>query len=979
MKTNYRICCLICSIFTSLSAFCQNLPEPALPKIIRTSPQSAQYTKYGEIPVGYTTGIPQIEIPLYTLEAGDFKLPVTLSYHASGFRPREISSPVGLGWILNAGGCITRNIDGLPDYKPGKTALYDSPAKSAAAFDSIKSGQKLVNNNDMSQSSSTQQWALAFTNPVPSYDLSSDRYSYHFLGYSGVGRFDMYSQSMILHTIPYVPLQFQYDPQGEKFTVTDTKGILYEFAEPDHTQQIGYPLLAVTGWYLTKITLPGLENEPIEFIYDTSTSYTQSFYTQVSRKMTYSFTSNSSIDGLTPQNLYTDVSASGGNYNSPLIRKITWRNVEIEFNYVSDRVDKMKERLTICTVKSGTTLIRRIEFDNNAYFGTTSTNKRLKLNAVRFTNSDEVYSFNYHSASAVLPSYDASNDYKCTEDAWGYWNGLSSNYYLPREVEAKWRNDFSPYTIPQTNRTPSVSHTKACVLTDLIYPTKGRTHFDYEQNQESKNNSFLGGLRVKRITHYSAEGTIAREKEYEYEGEALMDNTYSFEHYYHYTTLFMDKYTQTIGNLIFTHYLPYNVQCLTSTPFTSLSGLAPAPVFYFNVKEYEGTASSNNGWTVYAYGRNDTSYTLCYQDGPQMPRALILETDCDHGNIRGDLNSKTIYNADGQPVFRISHTYTHLSQMFSTGIRLTVAIETDGDWTDIADRKESDFATYILPNLLAYDKYGYSEFDLLSQTVNQYYENGIPSYQETIAYQYDYDENGYPLISRPTKIIQTNSSGKNHTQYTIYPYHTSYKNKATCSWMLTHHMLEYPVEEKLYAGTDTLQTVYTSYKTVSGNLLLPWKRSFSKGNGGTPEERIVYENYDKHGNLLYAVKDQIQKEVYVWSYMYSYPIIHVKGATYTEVKNAMGYSDSQIDALASQAIPSPTVILQLYNNIKTSLPTCNVSCYTYKPLVGPISETDTRGMTYRYDYDDAGRLINRWEDDGTRQCVTDHYEYHFSN
>ncbi len=79
------------------------------------SPTAASLGKYGDIPVSYHTGIPQIAIPFYTVKAGPLSLPIGLSYHASGLKVMEPASWVGAGWSLDAGGVITRTVVGQPD------------------------------------------------------------------------------------------------------------------------------------------------------------------------------------------------------------------------------------------------------------------------------------------------------------------------------------------------------------------------------------------------------------------------------------------------------------------------------------------------------------------------------------------------------------------------------------------------------------------------------------------------------------------------------------------------------------------------------------------------------------------------------------------------------------------------------------------------------------------------------------------------
>src|SRR5580698_7637476 len=65
------------------------------------SPTAASLGKYGDFPVSYNTGLPQISIPIYTVKAGSLSLPISLSYHASGLKVQEEASWVGAGWSLN--------------------------------------------------------------------------------------------------------------------------------------------------------------------------------------------------------------------------------------------------------------------------------------------------------------------------------------------------------------------------------------------------------------------------------------------------------------------------------------------------------------------------------------------------------------------------------------------------------------------------------------------------------------------------------------------------------------------------------------------------------------------------------------------------------------------------------------------------------------------------------------------------------------
>lgn len=83
--------------------------------VIPPPPQAAAITRYAGYPVSHTTGLPDISVPLYEIDLGGYRLPISISYHASGMRPDEIPGYVGSGWTLNAGGAVTRTILGMPD------------------------------------------------------------------------------------------------------------------------------------------------------------------------------------------------------------------------------------------------------------------------------------------------------------------------------------------------------------------------------------------------------------------------------------------------------------------------------------------------------------------------------------------------------------------------------------------------------------------------------------------------------------------------------------------------------------------------------------------------------------------------------------------------------------------------------------------------------------------------------------------------
>lgn len=82
---------------------------------ITPSVETWKMTRHGGLSPSLYTGAMQWSLPLYVYKDYDFELPVSLAYSYDGFRPGESSGSVGLGWTLNVGGVITREVRGLRD------------------------------------------------------------------------------------------------------------------------------------------------------------------------------------------------------------------------------------------------------------------------------------------------------------------------------------------------------------------------------------------------------------------------------------------------------------------------------------------------------------------------------------------------------------------------------------------------------------------------------------------------------------------------------------------------------------------------------------------------------------------------------------------------------------------------------------------------------------------------------------------------
>lgn len=113
MNLKYLFNILCCCLATICDA---QINYTDLPQIMPQTPEATQLIRSILYPVDYSTGLPQIEIPLYEIKLKDGTvLPIKLVYHASGFKPGEAKQRVGVGWSLQAEPQISRSVNGNPD------------------------------------------------------------------------------------------------------------------------------------------------------------------------------------------------------------------------------------------------------------------------------------------------------------------------------------------------------------------------------------------------------------------------------------------------------------------------------------------------------------------------------------------------------------------------------------------------------------------------------------------------------------------------------------------------------------------------------------------------------------------------------------------------------------------------------------------------------------------------------------------------
>lgn len=83
--------------------------------VSKLSPTAFAFQNYVSHKEMNSSGMIDIEVPVYTIEDKDITVPIALDYNPNRLKVNSIASWVGTGWMLRTGGIITREVKGKPD------------------------------------------------------------------------------------------------------------------------------------------------------------------------------------------------------------------------------------------------------------------------------------------------------------------------------------------------------------------------------------------------------------------------------------------------------------------------------------------------------------------------------------------------------------------------------------------------------------------------------------------------------------------------------------------------------------------------------------------------------------------------------------------------------------------------------------------------------------------------------------------------
>lgn len=997
--------------------------QASSPQVIPPTPQSQLFEKYVNHPVTEYNGLPEITIPLYEIEIKGLKIPISLTYHASGIKYKQYDGDAGAGWSINAGGYkITRTVNGrddeyfdmydqdtLEDWLLKDNQLGDFHQKKDYYLARLGMDEETFKNGLMRSSNTPldSEYDL-FTYMLPSTNghfIITDRPN------KKVAILEQHNDSVLI--IGSGSIHQQYTD----VYITDDAGFRYYLGGSDHIEsaETGPSMSSKVGWPLRQIVSP--YNESVNFTYvkhDRNDDLGNIYLLPMVVTEAPTTVVTSPYGEKTVWDAWADVPIRFGRsgYNEFLIDRIQGEKETVIF--VRDNEWKRIQSIEIRT-KNGQ-LVKTIKL-NYSPANNTPSNWHTLLTSIKIGEANEtekVYTFDYY--PGPKPTFgDAgidqwgyySDKYRTVNNGWPWGAVLIHEEFLNHRIKFQEYNGIIRYqTLKECgignacnfvffNRKENNTTPNYFSLKKITYPTGGSTTYEYEPHNffERYYTVTGGGQRIKKITSDPGGGGRPLITEYTYgvngDGSGFANFDMYHDHYYENQNRFIDKYFKFSliphANPIAPQYFFPEMILYTVTTF-SMKPITPEmddfSISYSEVtsRQYDGLTGRYNGKTISSYSKPQM-YTV---DRPvtagMMPADEYYTTDdinlkwVDTYNVweKPLLTFKRTYNDDNLQIKNESFQYSGVGIKEYRGIKIKQRMFFDIYWG-------SSFGNLFDPHTHVTSLFDYMKYKVTAGKV-------LLSSKETVTYDgggetrlketYEYDESKGQLVKTARNTSKTGESDSLKTFYT-YPYnYTDPIHKA----MTGKNMLS-PVIEKysIHNGSEIgrIKTGYGNNTTTAG-LILPVSVQTSFTGAGGLEASVVYDLYDSKGNLLqYTGRDGVPVS-FVWGYNQQYPIAKVTGATFAQVKAALGRTGDPNNDMAYLQNYSVIVLEAEFKKLRSYFTSnqVHVSTYLYKPLVGITSETDPRGISTYYEYDNFGRLMRVTDDTGK---ALEKYEYYYKN
>jgi len=528
---------LLFCLFVFQRSQAQNDTSNTIGKVSIASPTAASLGKYGDIPVSYHTGIPDISIPIYTIKSGSLQLPVGLSYHASGLKVQEAAGWVGAGWALNAGGAITRTVVGAADDRGLSTSIVLKGHYTDYGYNSY------YPDNDMGVMDLDLTRGMA--------DGEPDLYFFNFGGYTGKFYFNDDRTPMLVPEQDLKIQPFLTDGRGFiGFIVTTPDGVKYYFGAkgnngPVDPIEITNPFTlqygpsnssaANSSWFLNKIvSADGMDSITLTYAQENYSYYavatspvSNDEYLQYNAGQQFSYGMNLTKNLVQGVRLTGISFANGSMLFTPAATPridLSNSNGVLVTNSMTDVTNTSAYALGSVTITDNKgfckkdSLFTSYFYDNSYLYGDFisqysnynlhTDEYRLRLDSIRETSCD---------ASLRVPPYrftyfgeKVPRRLNFGVDHWGFPNGVDTNKTMVPTFTVI--TNSVPTVKYGANRDAAWPAMRGGSLARIDYPTGGNTAFDFEaKDSYTFNSSELEDVRLTgAVVHTFGQGNISQ-------------------------------------------------------------------------------------------------------------------------------------------------------------------------------------------------------------------------------------------------------------------------------------------------------------------------------------------------------------------------------------------------------------------------------------------------------------------------------------
>lgn len=1010
-------------LFFSASARGQSTNEIILdvPRVVPVSPAVAAMEKYQSYPVSHCTGIPDITVPLYEIVTGEVTIPVTLSYHSSGLKPKEQSGVAGTGWTLNLEPSVSRHINGVADDESQKGWFYVSNAEVPWRPEERREYYQQRVNNEV--------------------DIRPDKFIYKLANSGGSGYFQ--TRFSPLWTIPRNNdhVKFNFDSTMD---ITDETGVRYHFGE----------VCEKTGEHITRWLCNSIYSarNPREVLVNFSYLYPMHFthpnrYYNLNKQLVFKDIRNSRnrtllIDGTSCYEVFPPedhfFSEDGKEAVLECITReeagvgvsepIHYINDDIKAAFLSEvaflnhriRIDYKqvgKNGITYSTVLDKIEVfdgqgasVRTIRFQITPYNDKTSLTK---LDTVRISSpgvEDRVWAFEYEDPYRVPTIYTTSVDH------WGFCNGPENdrqsslpNVHRTVMLDTDGFSAMKPFIVnyPGASREPNPSYASLGILYRITDPQGIQTRFGYEGNRgafrdNSKDKSHrdylhpVGGLRISDIESYNPHTRQRIRKSYRYgltiPGQSDYEPVWGGGAIRHIVTL-RDYQSSTVA----INKDPYingqwveSMTAYSSMPVSNVTMHDGSSVMYNVVSESVFGDDGTQTTTKYFYNvcRHDFEDLLKWDDADPFNSVQIFlndsitteneslvrrspylqnepsgdftygESNCMYGTLL-----RTEYYRGQELVSSVENSY---SKKYIMSQHIQLSIPERYVVTDWEEYENSGYVSSFPAFLEHTEDLDISTHCQLDKTVtNRYYTSDgkrqVFTTEQRYTYEYDFFDPGFSLRPRAVETLRSDST----TVTDDYDY-----------------LLGYPAILSRHKHTEG-KSCKESRILFHANSCLPQKVQSCMNLSDRQSEltdfrdEVSYRRYDSSGNIVEIAGKDGTPVSFLWSYLNSFPIVRIENATIDEVCAALAIESP--DEWNYHSAPDHRVWSRI-NPLREKLPDARVTTYQYSIPHGLTGITDPNGLTTRFEYDNYGRLTNSYYLDGNeRRVMLEKYVYHFGN